>query len=74
VAGKRFLVGEHFTVADLYLSAFIAYYIQIGELEAKPVFLEYAMPHLQRPASQRATAHDDALTKPAPKPVPDEAH
>jgi glutathione S-transferase len=74
VAGKRFVVGEHFTVADLYLSAFIAYYIQIGELEAKPVFLEYAMPHLQRPASQRATAHDDALTKPAPKPVPDEAH
>jgi glutathione S-transferase len=74
VAGKRHVVGDRFTVADLYLAAFIGYYIQIGELEPKPVFQDYAMPHLQRPAAQRANARDDALAKPAPKPEPVEAH
>ncbi|HOV97300.1 MAG TPA: hypothetical protein PK789_11170 [Thermomonas sp.] len=61
-------------MADLYLSAFIGYYIQIGELEPKSVFQAYAMPHLQRPKSQRATARDDALVKPAPKVATQDAH
>ena len=74
VAGKRYVVGDRFTVADLYLSAFISYYIQIGELEAKPVYQDYAQRHLQRPASQRATARDDALLKPVPKPEAEAAH
>lgn len=63
VAGKQFIVGDSFTVADLYIAAFLGYYMQIGELEKKQVFLDYAMPHLQRPASQRANARDDELTK-----------
>ena len=74
VAGKQYVVGDRFTVADLYLSAFISYYIQIGELEPKPVFQEYAQRHLQRPASLRATARDDALLKPASEPVVDAGH
>ena len=74
VAGKQYVVGDRFTVADLYLSAFISYYIQIGELEAKPVYQDYAQRHLQRPASQRATARDDALLKPVPKPEAEAAH
>ncbi len=74
VAGKRYLVGDRFTVADLYIAAFIGYYIQIGELEPKQVFRDYAMPHLQRAAAQRANARDDALAMPATKPVQDEAH
>jgi glutathione S-transferase len=75
ISGKQYLVGDRFTVADLYLSAFIGYYIQIGELEPKPVFQDYATQHLQRPASQRATAHDnELLAKAAAKPAVDEAH
>ena len=74
VAGKRYLVGERFTVADLYIAAFIGYYIQIGELEPKPVFQDYAMPHLQRAAAQRANARDDALARPAPSPALADAH
>ncbi len=74
VAGKRYLVGDRFTVADLYIAAFIGYYIQIGELEPKQVFQDYAMPHLQRAAAQRANARDDALARPASKPAQDEAH
>lgn len=76
VAGKRHLVGDGFTVADLYLAAFLGYYMQIGELEPKQVFQDYALPHLQRPASQRANARDDALAKAKMQPQPElaEAH
>jgi glutathione S-transferase len=74
VAGRRYLVGDRFTVADLYIAAFIGYYIQIGELEPKQVFQDYAMPHLQRAAAQRANARDDALARPASTPSQDEAH
>lgn len=63
VTGKRHLVGDSFTVADLYIAAFLGYYMQIGELEPKQAFQDYALPHLQRPASQRANARDDELAK-----------
>lgn len=71
VAGKQYVVGDRFTVADLYLSAFIDYYIRIGELAAKPLFQDYAMPHLQRPAALRANARDDALAHAASTPQPE---
>lgn len=75
VAGKRYVVGDRFTVADLYLSAFIGYYIQIGELESGSVLQDFAMQHLQRPAAQRANARDNALLpQPAPKPEQAAAH
>ncbi|MGH8053962.1 MAG: glutathione S-transferase family protein [Stenotrophomonas sp.] len=61
VAGKRYLVGDSFTVADLYMASFLSYYMRIGELEAKPAFQQYCAVHLQRPASVRAGELDDAL-------------
>lgn len=61
VAGKRYLVGDSFTVADLYMASFLSYYIRVGELEAKQVFTDYCTVHLQRPASVRAGELDDAL-------------
>lgn len=61
VAGKRYLVGDSFTVADLYMASFLSYYIRVGELEAKSVFTDYCAVHLQRPASVRAGELDDAL-------------
>ena len=64
VAGKRYLVGEGFTVADLYMASFLSYYIRVGELEAKPVFTDYCAVHLQRPASVRAGQLDDARLAP----------
>ena len=71
VAGKQFLVGDGFTVADLYIAAFLGYYMQIGEMEPKQVFRDYALPHLQRPASQRANARDDELAKSKAQPQPE---
>lgn len=61
VAGKHYLVGDGFTVADLYMAAFLSYFISMGQLEAKPVFTDYCARHLQRPASVRAGELDDAL-------------
>lgn len=61
VAGKRYLVGDSFTVADLYMASFLSYFVSMGQLEAKPVFTDYYAVHLQRPASVRAGELDDAL-------------
>ncbi|MBN8790922.1 MAG: glutathione S-transferase family protein [Stenotrophomonas nitritireducens] len=61
VAGRKHLVGDRFTVADLYLAALLGYYMRIGELAPTPAFEAYAATHLQRPAALRANAHDDAL-------------
>ncbi len=61
VAGKQYLVGDSFTVADLYMAAFLSYFIGAGEIEAKPVFEAYYQPHVQRAACVRAGALDDAL-------------
>lgn len=61
LAGRRYLVGDRFSVADLYMAALLGYYMRIGELESRPVFEAYAAAHLQRPGAQRANARDDAL-------------
>lgn len=61
VAGKSHLAGNSFTAADLYLSSLLGFYMRFGMLERKAVLEDYALPHLQRPAAQRANARDDAL-------------
>jgi len=61
LAGRTHLVGDRFTVADLYMAALLGYYMRIGELAPTPLFEAYAGLHLQRPAAQRANARDDAL-------------
>ncbi len=61
LAGRTHLVGDRFTVADLYMAALLGYYMRIGELAPTPLFETYAGLHLQRPAAQRANARDDAL-------------
>jgi glutathione S-transferase len=68
VAGKTHLVGKHFTAADLYMSAFLNYYMMIGLLEKKPVYIAYASQHAQRPAAIAANARDDALVAAHPHP------
>lgn len=68
VAGKTFLVGDRFTAADLLMAAFLNYYMMIGMLEKKPVFVSYASRHAQRPAALAATARDDALVPKHPHP------
>lgn len=69
VAGKTYLAGARFTVADLYMAALLGYYMRFEMLERKAAFEDYAQPHLQRPAAQRANARDDALAAAYPHPA-----
>ncbi|MCL7713199.1 glutathione S-transferase family protein [Stenotrophomonas sp. CPCC 101365] len=46
VAGRKHLVGDRFTVADLYLAALLGYYMRVGELAPTPAFEAYAAAHL----------------------------
>lgn len=61
VAGKTYLAGDHFTAADLYVSACLGYYLMTGALEKRPAFEAYVGQHVQRPAALAAAARDDAL-------------
>ena len=61
VRGKRYVCGEHFSAADLYLSGYIGWGMLEGSLPELPEFKAYAEPLLQRPASQKADALDGPM-------------
>ncbi|MEX8194101.1 glutathione S-transferase family protein [Comamonas guangdongensis] len=61
VAGKRYVCGEHFTAADLYLASYIGWGMMQGSLPALAEFKAYAQPLLQRAASVRADALDGPM-------------
>ncbi len=61
VSGKTFLAGDHFTAADLFMTAYLSFYMQFGMLERLPAFEAYCAHHLNRPAGLAAKARDEAL-------------
>ena len=61
VAGKTFLAGDHFTAADLYMTAYLDFYMQFGLLDRLPAFEAFCAHHAQRPAALKALARDEAL-------------
>ena len=61
VSGKTFLAGDHFTAADLYMTAYLSFYMQFGMLECLPAFEAFCAHHLHRPAGLAAKARDEAL-------------
>jgi len=68
VTGKTYLVGDRFTAADLYMAAFLNYYMMEGLLEKRPAFVTYAERHVRRPAADAANARDNALAPAHPHP------
>ncbi|MDT0139986.1 glutathione S-transferase family protein [Acidovorax sp. PRC11] len=69
VAGKAYLVGAGFTVADLYVASVMGFYMRFGMLERRAAFEDYVRPHQQRPAALRAAARDEALMAAHPHPA-----
>ena len=61
IGDRDFLVGEHFTMADLMVAAYIGLYLQFKMLEPRPNLVRYAQLHGRRPAAQQANAIDDQL-------------
>jgi glutathione S-transferase len=64
--GQDYLVGPHFTAADLYLGSQLAYGLMFKTIEPRPAFAAYVAKIGSRPAAVRARDMDDAL---APMPA-----
>jgi glutathione S-transferase len=54
-------LGEQFTAADVYVGSQIAWGLQFGSIDKRPLFEAYAARLATRPAFQRAHQTDDAL-------------
>jgi glutathione S-transferase len=61
VKGKRYIAGDSFSAADLYIASQLGWLTHYGVLEKRPAFDAYMGPHLARPAAVRARQIDDAL-------------
>ena len=61
-----YLLGDTFSAADVYFGSQVAWGLQFGTVEKRPVFEAYAARLLSRPASVRAREIDDALIPPKP--------
>lgn len=63
VAGKRFLAGDAFSAADVYVGAQLMWGTQFGTLPKRETFMAYLEPILSRDAFRRASEKDDALAQ-----------
>lgn len=64
--GVTYLCGNKFTTADLYMCAYLNWYMQFEIIPKRPVFEEYVAKHSQRPAALKAFAIDEELAKQHP--------
>ena len=63
LAGRDFVLGERFSMADVIFGGTMRFMLQFKMLEAKPVFSAYAERLGARPALQRAEARNAAVAK-----------
>jgi len=70
VSHDRYVAGEKFSAADVYLGAQIGWGMQFGTIEKRPAFERYWDRIGTRTAALRAKAIDDALLPQQPVPNP----
>lgn len=58
--GRRFVTGDAFSAADVYLAAQLGWGMQFGTIDERPGFRDYVDRCQQRPAYAAAAARDDA--------------
>lgn len=63
VSGKRFIAGDAFSAADVYVGSQIAWGTQFGTLPKRDAFMAYLEPLTARDGYKRASEKDDALMK-----------
>ena len=61
VDGRRFIAGDRFSAADVYVGSQIDFMLQFGLIETRSAFEEYVAPLRGRPAYKRAKEIDAAL-------------
>jgi glutathione S-transferase len=61
VAGKRYLLGDTFSAADVYVGAQLGWGMQFGSIDKRPAFQAYVAGLESRPAFIRAKDIDDKL-------------
>ena len=61
VTGKRFIAGNSFSAADVYVGSMINFLMMFGLLAPRPGFTDYVSGLTERPAYIRAKAIDAAL-------------
>jgi glutathione S-transferase len=66
VSRARYVVGDSFTAADVYLASAIGFGMQFGMIEKRPAFERYCQRLGARPAAQRAKEIDDRLAAQQP--------
>jgi glutathione S-transferase len=67
VSRARYVVGDSFTAADVYLASAIGFGMQFGMIEKRPAFERYCQRLSARPAAQRAKEIDDRLAAQQPQ-------
>ncbi len=68
---RKFLAGDSFTAADLYIASHLQWGMNFGTIERRAAFEAYSEPLVNRPAALRADEIDNALMAP-PEAVPAE--
>jgi glutathione S-transferase len=66
VSSGDYLVGHHFSAADLYVGSQVGFGMQFGIIERRPVFEAYWTRLRDRPAYRRSVEIDNALMPQAP--------
>ena len=61
VKGKRYIAGDHFSAADVYVGSQIGWGLMFGSIDKRPAFEAYWAGICERPAYLRGKAIDDAL-------------
>ena len=62
VTGRRFIAGEHFSAADVYVGSIIDFMMRFGLLDAREAFTAYIGPLRERAAYRRAQEASEAAT------------
>ena len=63
LAGRDFLLGDTFSIADVVFGGTVRFMLQVGSLQPTPTFTAYVERLGKRPALQRADARNAAIAK-----------
>jgi glutathione S-transferase len=63
VNGKKYVAGEQFSAADVYVGSLIGFMLQFKLIPERPAFVDYVQPLHARPAYHRAQKIDADLMK-----------